>query len=374
MKKLPPARSIKTAIVNLDHCALSKDVIEVLIGLVPSEDELEVIQQALDNAQPGQELAEAEQFLLTLSTVSDLNSRLQLWDFKLDFENLVEQVADPLQDMMHAIAEITSSELFKQVMIVLLEIGSHLNEKRVTAIEIGFLSRVGEIKDTVARQTLLYHIVSIIIEKTSFTSDLYSEFGAISRTSKCDWDSMDHTLLTLEKKCKSSWEYLKQIARSAASTSTAGGKNTKNKLTDFVTTAAEQTIVLKLVKQKVEKRYSSLMKELLMIRDPQFLSQPQSFFKVISDFALEFKTTKQKYEEQKLQKEKRQARLNTAGKKVTQVKNSDVKKATFSKDSAEERRKNHKVKSAESGMLSAIMKQPSSVKKSGGKTVRSRRK
>ncbi|MEQ2158478.1 FH1/FH2 domain-containing protein 3, partial [Goodea atripinnis] len=66
---LPPPRTIKTAILNFDEYALNKEGIE--------EAQL---------ANPDVPLGSAEQFLLTLSSISELSARLQLWAFKMDYE------------------------------------------------------------------------------------------------------------------------------------------------------------------------------------------------------------------------------------------------------------------------------------------------
>lgn len=58
--------------------------------MVPTEEEKQKIQEA-QLANPDVPLGSAEQFLLALSSISDLTPRLQLWAFKLDYESL-EQV------------------------------------------------------------------------------------------------------------------------------------------------------------------------------------------------------------------------------------------------------------------------------------------
>lgn len=58
--------------------------------MVPTDEEKQKIQEAqLTN--PDVPLGSAEQFLLTLSSISELTARLQLWAFKLDYESM-EQV------------------------------------------------------------------------------------------------------------------------------------------------------------------------------------------------------------------------------------------------------------------------------------------
>lgn len=57
-----------------------------LLTMLPTEEECSKIQEA-QAAHPDLPLGSAEQFLLTLASISELPARLKLWAFKLDFEN-----------------------------------------------------------------------------------------------------------------------------------------------------------------------------------------------------------------------------------------------------------------------------------------------
>lgn len=61
--------------------------------MLPTKEEKSRIQEA-QAAHPDLPLGSAEQFLLTLTSISELPARLKLWAFKLDFENS-EKVSEP---------------------------------------------------------------------------------------------------------------------------------------------------------------------------------------------------------------------------------------------------------------------------------------
>lgn len=63
--------------------------------MIPTEEEKSKILEA-QMANPDIPLGTAEQFLLTLSSISELHSRLSLWLFKLDYE-VIESVSIHLQ-------------------------------------------------------------------------------------------------------------------------------------------------------------------------------------------------------------------------------------------------------------------------------------
>lgn len=64
--------------------------VQKILTMIPTEEEKQKIQEA-QLANPDVPLGSAEQFLLTLSSISELSARLQLWAFKMDYE-IVEKV------------------------------------------------------------------------------------------------------------------------------------------------------------------------------------------------------------------------------------------------------------------------------------------
>lgn len=61
-----------------------------ILTMIPTEEEKQRIQEA-QLLNPDIPLGSAEQFLLTLSSITELSARLQLWAFKMDYE-LTEKV------------------------------------------------------------------------------------------------------------------------------------------------------------------------------------------------------------------------------------------------------------------------------------------
>ncbi|XP_022236715.1 FH1/FH2 domain-containing protein 3-like [Limulus polyphemus] len=86
MTKLPPPRTIKTAILKMDSTIVNREGIEkILSTMMPTEDEKnKIVEAQMNNTEVP--LGTAEQFLLTLSSISELEARLRLWAFRLDYD------------------------------------------------------------------------------------------------------------------------------------------------------------------------------------------------------------------------------------------------------------------------------------------------
>ncbi|XP_050987469.1 FH1/FH2 domain-containing protein 3 isoform X5 [Labeo rohita] len=308
---LPPPRTIKTAILNFDEYALSKEGIEKILTMIPSEEETQKIQEA-QLANPDTPLGSAEQFLLILSSISELSARLQLWAFKMDYDALEKEVAEPLQDLKEGMDQLEKNKTLRYILSTLLAIGNFLNGTNAKGFELSYLEKVPEVKDTVHKQSLLHHVCSIVVEKFPESSDLYSEIGAITRSAKVDFDQLQENLSQMERRCKASWDHLKVIAKHEMKPAL------KQRMSDFLKDCAERIIILKIVHRRIINRFHSF---LLFLGHPPYAIREVSihrFSKILSEFALEYRTTRERVLQQKQKRANHRERNKTRGKMITE--------------------------------------------------------
>nr|XP_004547834.1 FH1/FH2 domain-containing protein 3 isoform X7 [Maylandia zebra] len=309
---LPPPRTIKTAILNFDEYALNKEGIEKILTMIPTEEEKQKIQEA-QLANPDVPLGSAEQFLLTLSSISELSARLQLWAFKMDYEATEKEVAEPLQDLKEGMDQLEKNKTIRYVLSTLLSIGNFLNGTNAKGFELTYLEKVPEVKDTVHKQSLLHHVCSVVVENFPQSTDLYSEIGAITRSAKVDFDQLQENLCQMERRCKASWDHLKVIAKHEMK------PQLKQKMSDFLKDCAERIIILKIVHRRIINRFHSF---LLFLGHPAYSVREISvhrFSKILSEFALEYRTTRERVLQQKQKRADHRERNKTRGKMIMDV-------------------------------------------------------
>ncbi|XP_053808630.1 FH1/FH2 domain-containing protein 1 isoform X2 [Vidua chalybeata] len=269
---LPPIHIIKTAVLNFDEFAVTKEGIEKILTMVPTEEEKQKIQEA-QLANPDVPLGSAEQFLLSLSSISDLTARLQLWAFKLDYESLEQS----------------------------------------RGFELSYLEKVSEVKDTVHRQSLLYHLCQMVVEKFPETTDLYSEIASITRSAKIDFEELANSLVQLERRCRASWHNLKVIAKHETK------PVLKTKLTEFLKDSTQRIIVLKVVHRRVLNRFHSF---LLYLGYPASAARDvkvTSICKLLREFALEYRTCRERVLQQQKKRAAHRERNKTRGRLITET-------------------------------------------------------
>ncbi|XP_006889251.1 PREDICTED: FH1/FH2 domain-containing protein 3 isoform X1 [Elephantulus edwardii] len=313
---LPPPRTIKIAILNFDEYALNKEGIEKILTMIPTEEEKQKIQEA-QLANPDVPLGSAEQFLLTLSSISELSARLHLWAFKMDYETTEKEVAEPLLDLKEGIDQLENNKTLGFILSTLLAIGNFLNGTNAKAFELSYLEKVPEVKDTVHKQSLLHHVCTMVVENFPDSSDLYSEIGAITRSAKVDFDQLQDNLCQMERRCKASWDHLKAIAKHEMK------PMLKQRMSEFLKDCAERIIILKIVHRRIINRFHSFL--LFMGHPPYAIREVNinKFCRIISEFALEYRTTRERVLQQKQKRANHRERNKTRGKMITDTDEED---------------------------------------------------
>ncbi|KAM6353870.1 FH1/FH2 domain-containing protein 1 isoform 2-T2 [Alca torda] len=309
---LPPVHIIKTAVLSFDEFAVNKEGIEKILTMVPTEEEKQKIQEA-QLANPDVPLGSAEQFLIALSSISDLTARLQLWAFKLDYESLEQEIAEPLFDLKVGMEQLARNHTFKCILATLLAMGNFLNGSQSRGFELGYLEKVSEVKDTVHRQSLLHHLCQMVVEKFPETTDLYSEIASITRSAKVDFDELANSLVQLERRCRASWDNLKVIAKHETK------PVLKSKLTDFLKDSTQRIVVLKVVHRRVLNRFHSF---LLYLGYPVSAARDMKvtpICKLLREFALEYRTCRERVLQQQKKRAAHRERNKTRGRLITET-------------------------------------------------------
>uniref|UniRef100_A0A3Q2D9X2 FH1/FH2 domain-containing protein 1-like n=1 Tax=Cyprinodon variegatus TaxID=28743 RepID=A0A3Q2D9X2_CYPVA len=295
LSSLPPPRLLPPAIYSMDSSVLDREDIQRLQALVPTEEELRLINEA--KAQnPHSPLAQAELCLLTLGEIPHLSTRLELWTFALDYDSLEKEIAEPLFHLKLAMEQLAASQTFRCILATVLAIGNFLNGCKARGFELSYLGKLSQVRDTHSRQPLLHHVCVLLQQLYPQSSDLYSDITAVTKAGKCDYSQVQSNFAQLEAMCKASWEQLKVLEKSEEKKK--GGKGDKRKGKDdmelFILKECEERLkVLRAVHRRVINRFHSFLLFLgyskSMVRD----TRAEDFCRTISNFSLEYRSTRQ---------------------------------------------------------------------------------
>lgn len=325
LSSLPPPRLLPPAIYSMDNSVLDREDIQRLQNILPTDEELCLIREAQAQS-PRSSLAPAEQCLLILGEIPHLSTRLQLWAFALDYDNMEREIAEPLFHLKLAMEQLSASQTFRFILATVLAIGNFLNGCKARGFELSYLGKLSQVRDTHSRQPLLLHVCALLQQIYPQSSDLYSDITAVTKAGKCDYSLVQSNLCQLEALCKASWEQLKLLDKADEKRKQGKGEKKRSqeepsseqtvrrRLPKFLKESEERLKVLRAVHRRVINRFHSFLLFLgysrSMVRD----IRAEDFCKTISDFSLEYRATRQSVLQQKeREKEKRESGRTVRG-------------------------------------------------------------
>nr|XP_035970972.1 FH1/FH2 domain-containing protein 1 isoform X2 [Halichoerus grypus] len=309
---LPPVHVIKAALLNFDEFAVSKDGIEKLLTMMPTEEERQKIEEA-QLANPDVPLGPAENFLMTLASTGGLAARLQLWAFKLDYDSMEREIAEPLFDLKVGMEQLVQNATFRCILATLLAVGNFLNGSQSSGFELSYLEKVSEVKDTVRRQSLLHHLCSLVLQTRPDSSDLYSEIPALTRCAKVDFEQLTENLGQLERRSRAAEESLRSLAKHELAPAL------RARLTHFLAQCGRRVAMLRVVHRRVCNRFHAFLLYLGYTAPAAREVRVMQFCHTLREFALEYRTCRERVLQQQQKRATYRERNKTRGRMITET-------------------------------------------------------
>uniref|UniRef100_A0A8C6CJI8 Formin homology 2 domain containing 1 n=1 Tax=Moschus moschiferus TaxID=68415 RepID=A0A8C6CJI8_MOSMO len=309
---LPPVHVIKAALLNFDEFAVSKDGIEKLLTMMPTEEERQKIEEA-QLANPDIPLGPAENFLMTLASIGGLAARLQLWAFKLDYDSMEREIAEPLFDLKVGMEQLVQNATFRCILATLLAVGNFLNGSQSSGFELSYLEKVSEVKDTVRRQSLLHHLCSLVLQTRPDSSDLYSEIPALTRCAKVDFEQLTENLGQLERRSRAAEDSLRSLAKHELAPAL------RARLTHFLAHCTRRVAMLRVVHRRVCNRFHAFLLYLGYTAEAAREVRIMQFCHTLREFALEYRTCRDRVLQQQQKRATYRERNKTRGRMITET-------------------------------------------------------
>ncbi|XP_059939732.1 FH1/FH2 domain-containing protein 1 isoform X2 [Mesoplodon densirostris] len=309
---LPPVHVIKAALLNFDEFAVSKDGIEKLLTMMPTEEEQQKIEEA-QLANPDIPLGPAENFLMTLASIRGLAARLQLWAFKLDYDSMEREIAEPLFDLKVGMQQLVQNATFHCILATLLAVGNFLNGSQSSGFELSYLEKVSEVKDTVRRQSLLHHLCSLVLQTRPDSSDLYSEIPALIRCAKVDFEQLTENLGQLERRSRAAEESLRSLSKHELAPAL------RARLTHFLAHCTRRVATLRVVHRRVCNRFHAFLLYLGYTAEAAREARVMQFCHTLREFALEYRTCRDRVLQQQQKRATYRERNKTRGRMITET-------------------------------------------------------
>ncbi|KAL3878570.1 hypothetical protein ACJMK2_030907 [Sinanodonta woodiana] len=246
-----PYSEIKRHILEMDEENLTSAMIEQLIKYMPEPEQMNQLAGMIDNYD---ELAEPEQFTVTMSSIKNLIPRLKSMLFKMKFPETVSDIKPDLVSAIKACEEVRSSSKFSQILELILHFVNVLNAGSRNAqspgFKISFLSKLQHTKSKDGKTTLMHFLANIIEKKYPDLLNFYEELNHCDKAAQVSDDNLKKNITQMEK----------QLSQLETDLKAAGKSPDGDKFGDFVTSATGQFEVLCAMYNKLDSLYKDLGK------------------------------------------------------------------------------------------------------------------
>ncbi|XP_076391852.1 diaphanous related formin 1 isoform X2 [Megachile rotundata] len=190
---------VKSGLLKCEGAVISDNILQGLIQYLPPPDQLSKLQAYKDQYD---DLTEAEQFCVTISTIKRLLPRLRSLSFMLRYEELVQDVKPDIVAGTAACEEVKGSKKFAKILELILLLGNYMNSGskngQAFGFEISFLTKLTSTKDIDNKQTLMHYLVDTIERKFPECLSFSEELSHVDRASRVSLENVQRTLRQMD--------------------------------------------------------------------------------------------------------------------------------------------------------------------------------
>ncbi|KFM59584.1 Protein diaphanous, partial [Stegodyphus mimosarum] len=240
-------------ILRVDEEQLTDAMLQQLIRYMPEPEQLARLEQFKDQYN---ELAEAEQFAMTMGSIKRLVPRLKSISFKMRFQEMVQDIKPDIVAATAACEEVKTSKKFCLILEVILLIGNYMNagsrNEQAVGFEINFLTKLNTTKAVDHKTTLLHYLVEVIEKKYSDALNFAEELMHVDRAARVSADQIQKNLNQMKKSIKQLEMDLKNFRPHNEEDRFA------DVMTSFLSEASTQYEILENMFKQMEKLYEDL--------------------------------------------------------------------------------------------------------------------
>uniref|UniRef100_A0A3Q2QR37 Diaphanous related formin 1 n=1 Tax=Fundulus heteroclitus TaxID=8078 RepID=A0A3Q2QR37_FUNHE len=270
-----PYEDIKNAVLQVNEKVLTESLVQNLIKQLPGPEQLNVLAEMKDEYD---DLAEAEQFGVVMSGVKRLMPRLQAIQFRLQFEEQLNNIKPDVVAVTAACEELRKSEKFAQLLQIILLVGNYMNAGSRNGSAFGFsisyLCKLRDTKSTDLKQTLLHFLAEVCQEQHAEIMDFPKELIHVEKASRVSAE-------TIQKNLELMGRQIKNLQKDLETFPPAQNENDQFVEKIFVSHAQEQYEKLDMLHKNMEKQYADLGE--YFVFDPRKISV-EEFFGDLSNF------------------------------------------------------------------------------------------
>ncbi|GIX64301.1 formin 1, putative [Babesia caballi] len=190
-------QELKDAVMGLDPSVLNIEATEGLMTLLPTAEEINIVQEYVKSGGDMNAVDRPEQFVAVIATIPLLKQRLESHHVALTFKEHFQEIVTPLERIMDGCEAVMASTRLNVLSNVILKIGNTLNEgdsKKGNAE--GFkpttFAKLNEFRTTAKPvKTLMQYICDLVAREDETVLEIYNELRVCEDCSKIDMAALE---------------------------------------------------------------------------------------------------------------------------------------------------------------------------------------
>jgi len=248
-------KDLRKCILRCDTSVLTENLLQSLIQYLPTPDQLNKLKEFSDDYD---NLAEAEQFAISLADIKRLVPRLKSLKFQLHFPELVQDCKPGIVAATASCEEVRRSRKFGQVLELILLMGNIMNtgsrNEQSVGFDISYLPKLSNTKDRDNKGTLLHFLVETIEKSYPNLMNFSDELMHIDKASRVSIETIQKVLKQMDNSIKNLETDLKNSSR----TNQDPDDRFEEAMGTFSHEARAQYSILNAMASKMETLYSDL--------------------------------------------------------------------------------------------------------------------
>lgn len=194
---------IKHAIITMDETVFNMDSLEKFVEIVPTaeeqaETEMNASKDEIDPAFFGR----SEKFFYYLIDIVDLQLRLELWLFKLQFAEIISNQKMQILNLEKACVSLKRSSEFRDILQIILAFGNHMNggtsKGQAYGFDLNCLRLMSGVKSLDSSMSLMMYLYKILFENHGSLLDVHKKLKFVKVAAQMETDMIDKSVKKLK--------------------------------------------------------------------------------------------------------------------------------------------------------------------------------
>jgi len=169
------------SVLTMNESIMTPSKVKQLVQHIPQPEEIKKMKAFKGETD---KLRLAEKFILKTMQIPNYEQRMQMWEFKNDFNEVVSDLDKDINTVLNAIQELKDSEHLPKLLELILAIGNFMNGETIKGGAYGFkissINKLSSIKSNDRKTTLLNYITNVVQNKFPEILNISSELSGIN--------------------------------------------------------------------------------------------------------------------------------------------------------------------------------------------------